>query len=50
MLIQWKVADLNNDNLPDLVVTNQLDSSVTILLGKGKAEFQEARGSPFPEL
>jgi hypothetical protein len=43
-----EVADLNNDKLPDLVVTNEGDSSVTILLGKGKTEFEEAKGSPFP--
>jgi len=43
-----EVADLNNDKLPDLVVTSQSDSNVTILLGKGKAKFTEADGSPFP--
>ncbi|HYV95644.1 MAG TPA: VCBS repeat-containing protein [Chitinophagales bacterium] len=43
-----EVADLNNDKFPDLIVTNEQDSSVTILLGKGKAQFQEAKGSPFP--
>jgi hypothetical protein len=43
-----EIADLNNDKLPDLVVTNEGDSSVTILLGKGKTEFEEAKGSPFP--
>jgi len=42
-----EIADLNNDKLPDLVVTNEGDSSVTILLGKGKAQFEEAKGSPF---
>lgn len=42
-----EIADLNNDKLPDLVVTNEGDSSVTILLGKGKAQFGEAKGSPF---
>src|SRR5258705_5378689 len=43
-----EVADLNNDKLPDLVVTNEQDSSATILLGKGNAQFEEASGSPFP--
>lgn len=42
------IADLNNDKLPDLVVTNEGDSSATILLGRGKAQFEEAAGSPFP--
>jgi hypothetical protein len=41
------VADLNNDKIPDLAVTNEADSSVTILLGTGKAQFKEAKGSPF---
>ena len=43
-----EVADLNNDKIPDLIVTNEQDSNVTILLGKGKARFEEAKGSPFP--
>ncbi len=43
-----EVADFNNDKLPDLIVTNEKDSSVTILLGKGKAQFEQAKGSPFP--
>lgn len=43
-----EVADLNNDKIPDLIVTNEQDSSVTILLGKGNAQFEEAKGSPFP--
>lgn len=42
-----EIADLNHDQLPDLVVTSEADSSVTILLNKGKAEFEEAKGSPF---
>jgi hypothetical protein len=43
-----EVSDLNNDKIPDLIVTNEQDSSVTILLGKGGAQFAEAKGSPFP--
>ena len=43
-----EVADLNHDKLPDLIVTNEQDSSVTILTGKGKAQFEEVKGSPFP--
>ena len=43
-----EVADLNNDKLPDLIVTNEGDSSVTILLGKENGKFKEANSSPFP--
>ena len=42
-----EVADLNNDKKPDLVIANGGDSSVTILLGKGKGTFTEVKGSPF---
>jgi hypothetical protein len=42
-----EVADLNNDHIPDLVIANGGDSSVTILLGKGKGLFAEVVGSPF---
>ncbi|MBS1500461.1 MAG: VCBS repeat-containing protein [Bacteroidetes bacterium] len=42
-----EVADLNGDKIPDIVVANGGDSSVTILLGRGKAKFKEAAGSPF---
>jgi hypothetical protein len=43
-----EVADLNKDGFLDLIVTNEQDSSVTILLGKGKGQFNEAKSSPFP--
>lgn len=43
-----EIADLNNNDVPDLVVTNEGDSSVTILLGKGNMQFEETPGSPFP--
>ncbi len=43
-----EVADLNHDKIPDLIVTNEQDSSVIILLGKGNIQFSEAKGSPFP--
>ena len=33
------VADLNGDNIPDLVVANSQDNTVTILLGKGDGTF-----------
>ncbi len=42
-----EVADLNNDKIPDLVISNGGDSSVTIFLGKGKGGFAEVKGSPF---
>jgi len=42
-----EVADLNNDKIPDIVVANGGDSSVTILLGKGRGSFYETKGSPF---
>ena len=43
-----EVANLNKDKFPDLIVTNEKDSSVTILLGREKTLFEEAKGSPFP--
>lgn len=43
-----EVADLNNDKIPDLIIGNEQDSSVTILLGKVKTQFEQAKGSPFP--
>ncbi|MDB4903869.1 MAG: repeat-containing protein [Mucilaginibacter sp.] len=42
-----EAADLNGDKIVDLVIANGEDSSVTILLGIGKANFREAKGSPF---
>ena len=42
-----EAADFNNDRIPDLAVANLDDSSVTILLGDGKGNFKEAKGSPF---
>ena len=42
-----EIADLNNDHLPDLAITSETDSSVTILLGNGQSDFKEAQGSPF---
>ena len=43
-----EIADLNGDKINDLVIANSEDSSVTILLGTGKGNFREAKGSPFP--
>jgi hypothetical protein len=42
-----EVADFNNDHHPDLVITSETDSSITILLGDGKGRFTEAGNSPF---
>jgi hypothetical protein len=42
-----EAADFNNDKFPDLAVTSETDSSVTVLLGNGKGGFTEAEGSPF---
>lgn len=41
------VADLDGDHFPDIAVANGGDSSVTILMGKGKGVFRETPGSPF---
>jgi hypothetical protein len=40
-------ADMNGDHIPDLLVANTGDSSITVLLSKGKGRFVEAKGSPF---
>ena len=40
-------ADFNNDKFPDLAITSETDSSVTVLLGDGKGKFKEVAGSPF---
>ncbi|MDB5087468.1 MAG: repeat-containing protein [Mucilaginibacter sp.] len=42
-----EIADLNRDKIKDLVIANVEDSSVTILIGTGKGNFSEAKGSPF---
>jgi hypothetical protein len=42
-----EIADFNKDKLPDLAVTSEADSSVTILLGNGKGNFTAADSSPF---
>ena len=42
-----EIADLNGDKIKDLVIANGEGSSVTILLGSGKGNFREAKGSPF---
>ena len=41
------VADVNSDHQPDLIVTHDEDSLVTLLLGDGRGDFKPASGSPF---
>jgi hypothetical protein len=40
-------ADVNGDRCPDLIVTHDEDSIVTLLLGDGHGDFKAAPGSPF---
>jgi hypothetical protein len=42
-----EVADFNADGLPDIVVANLPDSSITVLLNNGNKTFIAATGSPF---
>ena len=42
-----EISDFNNDGFPDLAVTSETDSNVTILLGNGKGDFISANNSPF---
>lgn len=42
-----EVADFNHDSYPDLAITSETDSSVTILLGNGNNGFTRAGNSPF---
>jgi hypothetical protein len=45
---RWiSVADVNHDRNPDILVTNADDGTVSVLLGDGKGQFQNAAGSPF---
>ncbi len=44
---RWiSVADVNRDGNPDILVTNADAGTVSVLLGDGRGEFQEAAGSP----
>ena len=40
-------ADFNGDGILDLAVANELDNTVTVLLGKGGGVFSPATASPF---
>ncbi len=42
------VSDFNGDGTPDLAVSNEADSTVSILLGNGDGSFTQAAGSPIP--
>jgi hypothetical protein len=42
-----EVADFNHDKFPDLAITSETESSVTILLGNGIGNFIPADKSPF---
>lgn len=42
-----RAADFNNDHQADIITTNLEGDNVTILLGDGKGNFNEAAGSPF---
>ena len=42
-----EAADFNSDHIPDLAVTSESDSSVTILVGKGNGLFAKVENSPF---
>jgi hypothetical protein len=44
---KWiSVADVNHDRNPDIVVANADGGTVSVLLGNGGGQFQEAAGSP----
>ena len=40
--------DINGDSFPDIVAANSLSSDVSVLLGNGDGQFEEALNSPFP--
>jgi hypothetical protein len=42
------IADVNHDRQLDLIVANADGGTVTVLLGDGKGNFVESKGSPFP--
>lgn len=46
---RWiSIADINHDNNPDILVTNEVSETITVLLGDGQGHFREAPGSPVP--
>ena len=42
------VADVNRDGIPDILVANQADGTISVLLGDRTGQFSPAAGSPFP--
>ncbi len=42
-----KIADLNHDRYPDLIVANIKSNNLSVLLNDGAGNFSEADGSPF---
>jgi hypothetical protein len=42
------ISDVNRDGIPDLLVANEDDGTVSVLLGDGKGNFVAAPHSPFP--
>jgi hypothetical protein len=42
------LADVNHDGKVDLLVGNADDDTLSVLLGDGRGNFQQASGSPFP--
>lgn len=43
-----RVADVNNDQVDDIITTNTEGGNVSVLLGDGKGGFAQATGSPSP--
>jgi VCBS repeat protein/FG-GAP repeat protein len=43
-----RVADVNSDQVDDIVTTNTEGGNVSVLIGDGKGGFAQAPGSPFP--
>jgi Bacterial Ig-like domain (group 3)/FG-GAP-like repeat len=44
------VADFNGDGAADIAVSNESDSTVSVLLGNGDGTFNQAPGSPIPNI
>lgn len=42
------VADVNHDGKPDILVTNTVSQTLTVLLGDGKGHFHSPPGAPCP--
>ena len=42
-----RCTDINNDKRMDIVVSNEVDNSVSVLLGDGSGNFTEPLNNPF---